>query len=95
MTRKKTLHDEKRVEFLLPNKLLERIDKEAKSRNTNRSETLRRILQSYFESQSPILLPSSSEGKSTELILSRLDKIDDKLNRINARVKTAVKRRKK
>ena len=95
MTRKKTLHDEKRVEFLLPNKLLEQIDKEAKSRNTNRSETLRRILQSYFESQSTILLPSSSEGKSSELILSRLDEIDDKLNRINARVKTAVKRHKK
>ena len=95
MTRKKTLQDEKRVEFLLPNKLLERIDKEAKSRNTNRSETLRRILQSYFESQSTILLPSSSEGKSSELILSRLDEIDDKLNRINAHVKTAVKRRKK
>jgi len=95
MTREKTLQDEKRVEFLLPNKLLERIDKEAKSRNTNRSETLRRILQSYFESQSTVLLPSSSEGKSSELILSRLDKIDDKLNRINARVKTAVKRHKK
>ena len=95
MTRKKTLHDEKRVEFLLSNKLLEQIDREAKSRNTNRSETLRRILHSYFEPQSPLLLPSSSEGKSSELILSRLDEIDDKLNRINARVKTAVKHRKK
>lgn len=95
MARKKILQDEKRVEILLPNQLLEQLDNEANSQNTNRSETLRRILQSYFEPQSPVLLPSSSESKSTELILSRLDEISDKLSRINARVKTAIKRRKK
>ena len=95
MARKKTLVDEKRVEFLLPNKLLDQIDMEAKSRNTNRSETLRRILQSYFDPQSTLLPTSTPKGESTDLINSRLDEINDKLNRIHARLKTAIKRSKR
>ena len=95
MARKKTLVGEKRVEFLLPNKLLDQIDKEAKSRNTNRSETLRRILQSYFDPQSTLLPTLKPKGESTDLIISRLDEINDKLNRIHARLKTAIKRSKR
>ena len=95
MARKKTLVDEKRVEFLLPNKLLDQIDMEAKSRNTNRSETLRRILQSYFDPQSTLLPTSTPKGESTDLINSRLDEINDKLNRIHARLKIAIKRSKR
>lgn len=95
MARKKTLHDGKRVEMLFPHKLLDMLDKEAESLNISRSETLRRILTEHFERDSNKSIPSTLENKTIDVILCRLDNIDEKLNSINSRVKTFSKRAKK
>ena len=95
MARKKTLHNGKRVEILIPHKILDMLDKEAESLHTCRSETLRRILTEHFEMDSSKSIPPTPENETIDVILCRLDNIDEKLNSINARVKTFGKRAKR
>ena len=49
MGRTKVLQDEKRVEILVPHKLLNLVDEEADSFQTNRSRMIRKILAEYFK----------------------------------------------
>jgi len=92
MGRTKVLHDEKRVEILVPHKLLNLLDEEADSLQTNRSRIIRKILSKYFKEKMSSFTPSTSENTTINVLLGRLDNIDQKLNSINARVKTIRKR---
>ena len=92
MGRTKVLQDEKRVEILVPHKLLNLVDEEADSFQTNRSRMIRKILAEYFKEKMSSFTSTTSQNTTINVLLGRLDNIDEKLNSINARVKIIRKR---
>ncbi len=57
--------------------LLNRLDKEAESQHISRSETLRKILTDHFKEKTSGSTPSTSENKTIDVLLSRLNNIDE------------------